>query len=54
MDCEYLNQYRCPECSTEWTDVWDCAVDDDCPECGERHITAYKSELLAIVTGPHQ
>ncbi|NTX18029.1 hypothetical protein [Burkholderia cepacia] len=28
------NHYRCTECGTEWHDEWDCACDDDCPECG--------------------
>jgi hypothetical protein len=28
-----LRFYRCC-CKREWTDVWDCACDDRCPECG--------------------
>ncbi|WP_448205332.1 hypothetical protein [Azospirillum sp. sgz302134] len=40
-----LNSYRC-DCGAEWTDTWDCAVDDDCPACGARHISPYLSEDL--------
>ena len=29
----FENHYRCPECSTEWTDEWSCMCDDRCPEC---------------------
>lgn len=28
-----LNHYRCAECGTEWSDAWDSACDDECPEC---------------------
>lgn len=41
-----LNYYCCPECHHEWTNEWDCEVDDDCPECGERHISPFLSEDL--------
>lgn len=41
------NSYTCPSCGTSWDDEWDCEVEDDCPECGERHITPVKSEDLA-------
>ena len=30
--------YDCPDCGEHWEDVWSCAVDDDCPTCGLRHI----------------
>ena len=40
----FRNHYKCPECSTTWADEWDAACDDDCPECGQRHITPYKSD----------
>ena len=41
---KYHNYYKCPQCETEWEDDWDCMVDDECPECGQRHISPYKSE----------
>ena len=34
----WLNYYECPECENIWEDQWDCQVDDDCSECGCRHI----------------
>lgn len=38
------NYYKCPDCGYEWEDDWDCNCDDDCPSCGCRHISPYKSE----------
>jgi DNA-directed RNA polymerase subunit RPC12/RpoP len=48
MDNEivYLNFYRCDRCGEEWEDAWDSEVDDDCPSCGKRHMTSYKSEPM--------
>jgi hypothetical protein len=43
---EYLNRYRCPECEHEWSDVYDSQPDDDCPNCGENHISPYSSTEL--------
>lgn len=40
----FINHYVCPDCKTGWTDEWSCMVDDDCPECGARHISPFKSE----------
>jgi len=40
----WRNYYRCPACSTEWEDTWSCQVDDDCPDCGHRHISPYDSD----------
>lgn len=40
----FINFYKCPRCGHEWTDEWDCMCDDDCPACGNRHITPYHSE----------
>lgn len=45
---DYQNQYRCPDCGTEWDDVWDCACDDDCPACGTRHISPFESTALHV------
>lgn len=30
----FLNEYRCT-CGAEWDDEWTCAVEDDCPDCGD-------------------
>lgn len=40
----FRNYYRCPGCGHEWDDVWDGQPDDDCPNCGKRHISPYTSE----------
>ena len=41
----YLNQYRCPNCQTEWEDVWDCGCNDRCPDCN-KEIEPYESALI--------
>ena len=32
------NQYECDECGCYWEDEWSCGCNDDCPECGARHM----------------
>lgn len=45
----YHNWYKCPRCNHEWEDEWDCGCDDDCPECGCRHISPVKSERICYL-----
>ena len=40
----FRNFYRCAKCGQEWTDIWPAQCDDDCPFCGARHMSPYKSE----------
>lgn len=40
----FRNDYRCPRCGHEWTDVWSATCDDDCSACGCRHISPRRSE----------
>jgi len=40
----FRNFYRCINCQHEWQSIWQHQVDDDCPNCGERHISPYKSD----------
>jgi predicted nucleic acid-binding Zn-ribbon protein len=40
----FRNFYRCAACGHKWTDVWSCQCYDDCPQCGARHMSPYKSE----------
>jgi DNA-directed RNA polymerase subunit RPC12/RpoP len=40
----FQNFYRCASCGHEWTDIWSATCDDDCPHCGARHMSPYKSE----------
>lgn len=42
----FRNYYRCERCGHEWADEWSCQCDDDCPECGLRHLSPYKSDDL--------
>jgi hypothetical protein len=30
----YNSSYRHAACDEEWTSIWDCACDDECPSCG--------------------
>jgi predicted RNA-binding Zn-ribbon protein involved in translation (DUF1610 family) len=39
----FLNHYECPRCDYAWSDAWSCQVDDDCPNCGLRHISPESS-----------
>lgn len=41
---EFINYYECPECGHKWEDTWTAMCDDDCPNCGCRHISPYESE----------
>jgi hypothetical protein len=40
----FRNYYRCVGCCYEWEDVWSATCDDDCPQCGARHMSPYESE----------
>jgi len=45
----FLNHYSCERCGEDWTDEWSCMCDDDCPECGARHMSPYDSDDLTHV-----
>ncbi len=38
--------YECPTCGHQWQEVYECACDSECPECGEGAITAASWEEL--------
>ena len=40
----FRNYYRCARCGHEWTHNWSATCDDDCPRCGARHMSPYKSD----------
>ena len=40
----FRNHYRCDRCGHEWSDDWAATCDDDCPHCGARHMSPYKSD----------
>jgi hypothetical protein len=43
---QWLNYYECPDCDHHWYDVWDCQVDDVCPQCRKKHISPTDSYNL--------
>jgi hypothetical protein len=45
----YRNYYICERCDSTWTDEWSCMCDDDCPRCGDRHMSPYNSDDLTEV-----
>jgi DNA-directed RNA polymerase subunit RPC12/RpoP len=45
----FLNFYKCARCKRRWTDEWSCMCDDDCPHCGARHMSPFKSDDLTEV-----
>ncbi|HEY1542038.1 MAG TPA: hypothetical protein VGG01_06490 [Xanthobacteraceae bacterium] len=42
----FENHYICEQCEGTWTDIWSATCDDDCPHCGARHMSPFKSEEL--------
>jgi DNA-directed RNA polymerase subunit RPC12/RpoP len=46
----FRNLYRCARCGHEWTDVWSAQCDDDCPDCGARHMAPFKSDDVDLTT----
>lgn len=45
----FLNHYRCDECRRHWSDEWSCGCDDECPRCGARDMTPYRSDDLTKI-----
>jgi predicted nucleic acid-binding Zn-ribbon protein len=45
----FRNHYECADCGHEWTDEWSCTCDDDCPDCGARHMSPYDSDDLTEI-----
>lgn len=50
----FRNFYRCARCQHEWSDEWTAQCDDDCPRCGARHMSPYKSEDVPDPTVPQE
>jgi DNA-directed RNA polymerase subunit RPC12/RpoP len=42
----FRNFYRCDRCSSKWVDEWSATCEDDCPFCGARHMSPYKTTNL--------
>lgn len=54
VEIKWRNFYRCPRCGHDWQDSWDSQCDDDCPECGCRHVSPYESEEVDQVVKLHK
>lgn len=37
-EIEKTYHFTCPECGYQFEESWTCAADDNCPQCGHRHI----------------
>ena len=40
----FRNYYVCDRCDYHWEDEWSCMSDDDCPQCGARHMSPHQSD----------
>jgi len=40
----FRNYYVCDRCDYHWEDEWSCMSDDDCPQCGARHMAPHQSD----------
>jgi hypothetical protein len=45
----FRNHYLCECCDSTWEDEWSCTCDDDCPRCGARHMSPFKSDDLTEI-----
>jgi len=45
IEDRYRNYYQCEECDVEWTMLWSCGCDDECPDC-RKDYTPYDSVNL--------
>jgi hypothetical protein len=45
----FRNHYLCERCDSTWSDEWSCMCDDDCPHCGARHMSPFKSDDLTKI-----
>lgn len=45
----FRNHYLCERCDSPWEDEWSCTCDDDCPRCGARHMSPFKSDDLTEI-----
>jgi hypothetical protein len=44
----YRNTYRCTRCGHDWSYVWPDQRQDDCPNCGARHMAPQTSETVEL------
>jgi rubrerythrin len=46
----FRNFYTCYRCGYDWQDIWSATCDDDCPNCGARHVSPTESEDSEVPT----
>jgi len=42
----FQNFYKCPDCKVKWDSEWSSMCDEECPDCGTKNISPYKSGVL--------
>lgn len=42
----FRNHYHCPACGCDWQDEWECACNDECPQCSLGDIEPHESEEI--------
>ncbi len=45
----FRNHYQCARCQHGWADEWSATCDDDCPNCGARHMSPIDSDDLTVI-----
>jgi hypothetical protein len=45
----FRNHYHCERCDGTWVDEWSSMCDDDCPDCGARHMSLLHSDDLTEI-----
>jgi hypothetical protein len=45
----FRNYYECYRCDASWEDEWSSIVDDECGDCGARHVAAADTNDLTFV-----
>jgi len=58
MSTQYLIKYRHDDCrvqpGVEWTDIWDCACNGECPACGIDDIEPVDWDEINKQKGKHE
>ena len=44
----FRNYYECYRCEAAWEDEWSSIVDDECPACGARNVSAADTDDLTF------
>jgi hypothetical protein len=50
----FRNHYHCDDCGAQWEDEWSCCCDDECPRCGSKNWSPFKSDDLTFLVEPEE